>query len=81
MTEMTEKDDGPGAAKIRKGLSARRSPISYQVQQDIVIPAGTVLRHIGGDEFGAPIGGAILEIVLTMKPGEAMPAEFKRVVA
>jgi hypothetical protein len=81
MTEMTEKDSGPGAAKIRKGMPAARSPVCYQTQRDIVIPAGTILRHIGGDEFCAAIGNAAVELVLAAPAGMPIPAEFKRVIA
>lgn len=77
MSEMTENQ----TAKIRKGLSARRVPTCFQVQEDIVIPAGTVLRHIGGDKFGAAIGCAIVELVLTAEAGQAIPSLYKRVIA
>lgn len=65
--------------KIRKGLSARRDPTCYRVEQDIVIPAGTILRHAGGNDFAAPVGHG--EFLISMAPGAAVPAEFKRVVA
>lgn len=77
MTEMTEKE-GRGA-KIRKGLSACRDPVSYQVQRDIVIPAGTILRNTIPGEFVAAVGHGLFRI--TIKPGDAVPAEFKKVIS
>jgi hypothetical protein len=50
---------------------SRGAPCLLQTQQDIVIPAGTILRHIGGDEFGAAIGNAMLSSCLRLKPGDA----------
>lgn len=84
MTEMTEKE-GPGQqARIRKGLSSRRDPICYQVLTDIVIPAGTILRNIGGDKFGANVGlgNTTGEFSLIVKPGAVLPAStLKRVIS
>jgi hypothetical protein len=74
MTEMTEK-----AAKIRKSMGPRRDPISYRVEEDIVIPAGTILRSMGDGRFQAPIG-LTGQFVLTVKPGDIL-SHFKRVVA
>jgi hypothetical protein len=79
MTEMTEKE-GKGA-KIRKGLSARRDPISYRVEQDIVIPAGTMLRSIGGDKFAAQVG-PIGQFSISPKPGEIpLPEQYRKVIS
>lgn len=44
-------------AKIKKG-PPKRNPASYQVLQDIVIPAGTILRWKGEDKYGCGIEGA-----------------------
>lgn len=67
--------------KIRKGLSARRDPACYQTVQDIVIPAGTILRHDGEDRYSAliyPRG----KFFVTAKPGEDVDnAFFKKVIA
>lgn len=38
---MTEQTD----AKIKKGLPPKRNRVCYQTLQDIVIPAGTILRE------------------------------------
>lgn len=48
-------EKNPQEAKVRSGLSAKRNPVSYQVMQDIVIPAGTILRSKGGDIYSAQI--------------------------
>jgi hypothetical protein len=82
VTEMTEKE-GQGA-KIRKGLSSRRDPTCYQVLSDVVIPAGTILRHLGGDKYGAAVGlgNTTGEFSLIVKPGAVLPAgTLKKVIA
>jgi hypothetical protein len=38
-------------AKIKSG-APKRNPVCYQTLQDIVIPAGTILRWQGGDNYG-----------------------------
>jgi hypothetical protein len=63
---------------IRKG-AARRDPVSYQLEQDIVIPAGTILRSMGDGRFNAPIG-ATGQFTITVLPGAAVGG-FKRVAA
>lgn len=70
--------------KIRKGLPPRRDMAGFQTLNDIVIPAGTMLRAIGDDEFGAAVGfaGIAGEFTVTVKPGAALPkGSLKRVVA
>ncbi|MBA3831654.1 MAG: hypothetical protein H0X34_07135 [Chthoniobacterales bacterium] len=70
--------------KIRKGLPPRRDAASFQTVNDIVIPAGTVLRAIGEDEYAAGVGfnGIAGEFSVTVKPGAVLPAgSLNRVVA
>lgn len=69
--------------KIRKGLPPKRNAECIQTAQDIVIPAGTIMRDIGGDVFAAPIGvqGVGVEFSITLKPGVPLPSSFgKKVV-
>lgn len=66
--------------KIRKGLPPARDATCYQVLQDIVIPAGTILRHDGDDRFAAlvyPRG----KFIVTATPADPNNAFFKRVIA
>lgn len=65
--------------KIRKGLPARRDVACYQVIQDITIPAGTLLRDVGGGKFSTPVG-LIGDFSIAPKPGDVL-SHFKRVVA
>lgn len=44
--------------KIRKGLPPRRDETAYQVLQDIVIPAGTVLRRRADGKYSCDVGMA-----------------------
>lgn len=72
--------------KIRKGLPPRRDAACLQTQCDIVIPAGTILRAIGDDEFAAAIGFGPVKIAgefkVTAKAGETLPSgALKRVTA
>lgn len=72
--------------KIRKGLGPRRDAACLQTQHDIVIPAGTILRPIGNDEFAAAVGFGPVKIAgefkVTAKPGAELPAgSLKRVTA
>lgn len=73
---MIEKDTLPGQAKIRKN-PPRRDSVSYQTKHDIVIPAGTILRAVGDDEFAAAVGfsGVGATFSITVKPGALVPAE------
>ena len=66
-------------AKIKKGLSPRRDPTSFQTQHDIVIPAGTMLRSIGDDEFAAAAAHGTFSI--HVEPGSVVPTLYRRVVA
>ncbi len=74
--------------KPRRG-PPKHDVVSYQVQRDIVIPAGTILRAIDGDKFGAPIGfgksGVAAEFTIKAVPGSleelAFAQVFRRVVA
>lgn len=53
---MTEDD------KIIKKGPIKRNPASFQILQDIVIPAGTLLRWTGGDNFGCGVEGGKFSI-------------------
>lgn len=71
---------------IRKGLPPRRDRTSFQTLHDIVIPAGTILRAIGDDQFAAKIGfgdtAVAGEFSVTVKPSTIVPATaLRRVVA
>jgi hypothetical protein len=79
MTEMTDSQ----SAKIRKGLAPTRDPTCYQTQQDIVIPAGTILRSIGDNDFGASIGistGTAGAFIVKREPGCMDSPLLKRVM-
>lgn len=65
-------------AKIRSG-APKRDPICYQTLADIVIPAGTILRSRGNDEFGCAVASG--EFTMTVHPGDLTPRDFKRVIA
>jgi hypothetical protein len=82
---MIERDDKTSQqAKIRKGLPPTRDPACYEVQQDIVIPAGTMLRSVGDDKFAAALGlgNTTGEVSITVKPGVILPAgTLRRVIA
>lgn len=83
---MSYDDDpkNPQKAKIRKGLPARHDTAGFQTLNDIVIPAGTILRGIGEDEYAAAVGfsGIAGEFTVTVKPGAQLPAgSLKRVVS
>ena len=75
--------------KIRKGLPPKREPESYQTLNDIVIPAGTILRGVGipvdGEhEYAAKVcfSGVAGIFSVTVKPGTQLPAgSLKRVIA
>lgn len=80
---MIEKEDIQ-TAKIRKGLSARRSVASFQTAQTITIPAGTILRATGDDKYSCKVGfgGVAGEFTVTFKPSDIIPPEAgKRVTA
>jgi hypothetical protein len=72
--------------KIRKGLPPRRDAASLQTMQDIVIPAGTILRNCGDNKFLAMVGVGLITVHgeftvdLTGANGDTN-AVFKRVVA
>jgi hypothetical protein len=72
MMQMRDKDT------VSKGPK-RRDPTCFQVLNDIVIPAGTILRsHGGGATFEAGIEGG--NFVVSKADAEAL-SNFKRVVA
>lgn len=48
--------------KIRKGLTPRRDAASLQTLQDIVIPAGTILRDCGDGKFLALVGVGLITV-------------------
>jgi len=82
---MTEETKNPQQAKIRVGLSAKRSPVCYQTLKDIIIPAGTILRHDtiakDGELYSAGFG-LFGKIVLDLDKGEIVKSDlFKRVIA
>lgn len=73
----------PQQAKVRSGLPRRRAE-SFQTLRDITIPAGTILRHAGEDDFSADIGigiGGKCELVATIKAGTIALGVLKRVTA
>lgn len=78
---MTNMPMGEKPRTIRKG-AARRDPVCYQAERDIVIPAGTILRDTGDGKFGAMVGvaGMVGEFFISPKPGIAVEG-FKRVIA
>jgi len=62
-------------SKIKKGPPKRNSA-SYQVTRDLVIPAGTILRWQGENEFGCSVDG--LDVTLDEKT-EFSKALFRKV--
>lgn len=76
------KDSEP---KIRKGLAAAKDPTCFRVRNKIVIPAGTILRSIGDNQFACAVGfGASVtgELKITIKPGSVdFAAALDRVIA
>lgn len=81
---MTDETKNPQQAKIRSG-TPKRNPVCYQTTQDIVIPAGTILREIGDRddyEFACKVGlpDIIGEFCVTVKPGAASSA-IRKVIA
>lgn len=80
---MNDAPKNPQQAKIRKGLPPRIGAC-YQTLNDIVIPAGTILRAIGDDEYAAGVGfnGVAGEFTVTVKPGVVLPGgSLRRVTA
>lgn len=72
--------------KIRRGLPPKRGAASFQTQQDIVIPAGTILRDVGDNIFGCQIGIGLATVhgvfSVDMSTSHGPPdAVLKRVVA
>jgi hypothetical protein len=47
--------------KIR-GMPPKRDAASYEVQHDIVIPAGTILRTLGDGKFGCEVGVGLITV-------------------
>lgn len=76
-------------AKIKKGLSPKRSREGYQLLQDITIPAGTILREAATDRGGkeyveAPVGFGkdfTGDLVVQVHADALASGYFKRVVA
>jgi len=64
-------------SKIKKG-PPKHNPVCYQTLQDIVIPAGTILRSQVNDTFGCGINGAQFEIAGTLAD---MSPYYKKVIA
>lgn len=75
-------------AKIRKGVP-KRDPVSYRVEQDIVIPAGTILRQAadqrGGTEHVECAVGHGKDftsfLVVQIHPDAEASGVFKKVIA
>lgn len=70
--------------KIRKGLTPKREAECFQTLNDIVIPAGTILRGIGDEKYAAKVGfsGAAGEFSVTVKVGAQLPqGSLKRVIS
>lgn len=63
---------------ISKGPK-RRDETCYQVLHDIVIPAGTILRHRGGNNFGCEVTHG--DFLLVRDSADAHPNKFNRVIA
>jgi hypothetical protein len=78
---MIENEKGP---RIRK-TPPTRNPQCFQTQQDIVIPAGTILRNIAGtDRYAADLGvspGIVGEFSVERKPGCTASPNLRRVSA
>lgn len=65
--------------KIKRG-PPKHNPTCYQLQQDIVIPAGTILRREEPDMFGARVG-PVGSFSIFIEPGDPTPEGFKKVIA
>jgi len=63
-------------SKIKKG-PPKHNPVCYQTLQDVVIPAGTILRH-DGYLFGCGVSGGNFSI--TESAGDTLNI-FKKVIA
>lgn len=68
--------------KIRRGLAPKRNAECVQTAQDIVIPAGTIMRDIGDNIFAAAVSahGVGAEFSITLKPGVPLPSPFGKKV-
>lgn len=71
--------------RIKRGTAPVRNPFCYQTTQDIVIPAGTILRHVDQEDcveaeigFGIGVGAAF---VVEVSPEAAACGVFKPVTA
>lgn len=73
---MTPADKNP----ISKKGPKRHDEICYQVQHDIIIPRGTILRSDGKGKFVAPYerGG---EFSVSFAASDEIPARYKRVIS
>lgn len=65
---------------IKKSMPAKRDATCLRVTTTITIPAGTLLRAKGNNQFSAAVG-LDAEFLVTSKPGEEAPAGFRKVVA
>lgn len=65
---------------ISKGPK-KRDPVCYQLQRDIVIPAGTILRASGRPDEYETAYGYYAAFVLRVSSGVEMSGDFKRVIA
>lgn len=70
--------------KIKRGAPAR-DPLCYQTRRDIVIPAGTILRHVGQEStvqtsigFGNGVEGVF---TVEVSPAAGASGVFQRVMA
>jgi hypothetical protein len=67
-------------AKIKSG-APKRNPVCYQTLQDIVIPAGTILRSQGEGAFSVSVDYGGLSVVYRPDPASILPPIFKKVIA
>lgn len=60
----------------------KRDPACLQLQQDIVIPRGTILRQEPGKQgvFRCPVG-TLGDLCITLKPGENGAPDYRQVIA
>lgn len=75
--------------KIKQGMPARRDAACYQTTQDIVIPAGTILRQAAKERGGSGFVECVIgfgkdftgDLVVQMHPDAEASGYFRKVVA
>lgn len=75
-------------AKITKGPK-KRNPVSYQLQRDIVIPKGTILRHAADQRGGVGYVECLIghgkdftsALVVQVHPDAEASGDFRKVAA